>query len=52
MNQPEPPLLEGGQGRSGEDLEAEGVALAWLIGVAVLVLLISVVVVAVSEVGQ
>ena len=38
MNQPEPPLIEGGQGRSGEDLEAEAGALMPF-GVAVIVLI-------------
>jgi hypothetical protein len=28
--QKEAPLLEGGQGRSGADLEAEALALSWL----------------------
>lgn len=39
MEQPEPPLLDGGQGRSGESLEVEAVALA-LLGVTALALLL------------
>lgn len=39
MNQPEPPLLDGGQGRSREAVEASTAAFAWC-SLALLILLV------------